>query len=187
MVLIQTQVASSYYTILPQKVEVRLILGSIPIKHGYLDWALNESMRTMTVTPRIGRIPNQDILVNGTYVVPKGIPVMMALHEIHHDKKLWGDPEVFRPERFDPTSDEFKSRHRYAFMPFGGGARKCIGYRFALMEMKTALIVLYRKFKFTIDTAKTSEPVRCDFHVTQDPIGGVYMKAHLRTDFQTAA
>jgi cytochrome P450 len=66
---------------------------------------------------------------------------MLSPFATHRDPSLWPDPEAFDPERFTPERSE--GRPRYAYYPFGGGPRQCIGNHFALMEAQiiTALMV----------------------------------------------
>jgi cytochrome P450 len=64
---------------------------------------------------------------------------------MHRDPVLWDRPEVFDPERFRPENVE--KRHRYSFLPFGGGPRLCIGDQFAMMELQFMLAMLLRRFR----------------------------------------
>jgi len=64
--------------------------------------------------------------------VNRGDHVFVPIYAVHHHKMLWDDPEVFDPERFAPEA--VRGRHRYSYLPFGAGARICIGMGFALLE-----------------------------------------------------
>jgi hypothetical protein len=68
--------------------------------------------------------------------------VYANVYAIHYDQELWGpeDPHIFFPERHE------RKRHPLAYLPFGAGPRKCIGMRFALIEMKILLVRLLREY-----------------------------------------
>ena len=113
----------------------------------------------------------------GEYKIGKGDEVMMSPYVMHHDPKYWDDPETFNPDRF--SSENSKGRDRYAYYPFGGGPRFCIGSNFALLEMQLVLALLCQKFAFSIDPAHKleMEPL-----VTLRPKGGMPLTIKLRSD-----
>ena len=97
--------------------------------------------------------------------IPKGTAVIVPVMSIHQDPKIWEDPMNFRPERYklqkvniisimivthyDRFSvEEKEKRPQLCHLPFGWGPRNCIGMRFALMEIKMALISILQKYKF---------------------------------------
>ena len=70
--------------------------------------------------------------------IPEDSPVIIPVYSVQRDPTIFPDPEKFIPDRFSPTAKQ--SRNPYAFMPFGHGPSSCIGMRFAMMQMKLALI-----------------------------------------------
>jgi cytochrome P450 len=63
----------------------------------------------------------------------------------HRDPATWARPEAFEPERFAPGSSA--NRHRYAYFPFGGGARHCIGNQFAILEAQLIIAMMAQKYR----------------------------------------
>ena len=118
----------------------------------YLDRVLCEVLRLYTPGYLIHRRCKEACTVNGLNI-PAGVDVFMPPYVLHRDPTLWPDPEKFDPDRFSPENREGQAP--YSYMPFGMGPRQCIGYRFALLEMKSAMIKVLSKVKFreTADTA----------------------------------
>ncbi|MCB9348376.1 MAG: cytochrome P450 [Lewinellaceae bacterium] len=90
----------------------------------------------------------------GDLPLPKGSRVVAYIYGIHRRPSLWDDPEAFRPERF--SRERKKEYHPFAFMPFGGGPRLCIGNNFALMEMQLVLVKILQRYK--LESAPGFEP-----------------------------
>lgn len=93
---------------------------------------------------------------NTNYTMPKGMRVFISVYDIHHHPDIYENPKKFNPNRFSP--EESEARPACTFMPFGDGPRSCLGYRFGLLQIKTALIKLLQNFEFSI-SAKTSVPL----------------------------
>jgi cytochrome P450 len=102
-----------------------------------------EAMRLYPPVWSIGREAIADVNIGG-YRIPKGGSVFISQWVVHRDPALYPDPERFDPGRW--TGDV--QRPRFAFFPFGGGPRICIGNRFAMMEAKLILAVLAQRFAF---------------------------------------
>lgn len=81
----------------------------------------------------------------GPYTIPKGTAALVCPYLLHRDPTNWPDPERFDPDRFAPGGEK-DQLHSYAYLPFGGGPRLCIGNQFALMEMQILLAMLVRDF-----------------------------------------
>jgi cytochrome P450 len=102
----------------------------------------------------------------GDLVVPKGTVVGISPFVIHRNPRLWDNPEGFDPERFAKSKAE--ARNKYAYLPFGGGPRFCIGNAFAMMEMQVIVpMVLARTrldlvpgFRLELDPSVTLRPKR---------------------------
>lgn len=81
----------------------------------------------------------------GTYEVEVGTPVTIPVYAIHHDPQYFPDPEHYDPERF--SEENKNTRHRHSYLPFGDGPRICLGFRFALMQVKAGLATVIRNFE----------------------------------------
>lgn len=140
-------------------------------EYNYVLWVCNETLRMLPPVPTYPREASKDLNICG-YDVPAGTAVFVSAYAIHHDEKHYADPLVFRPERWDPNGKEQQERHPNAFLPFGYGARKCIGYRFALQEMQLTLIRLYSEFTFKLDPSMPL-PLQLEPGITMTPWGGI--------------
>ena len=96
----------------------------------------------------IGREATQDLELGG-YRVKKGYTIFMSQWVNHRDPRYFPEPEAFRPERWDEGLA--KKIPKYAYYPFGGGQRVCIGNTFALMEAAIILAAVGQRFRFTVD------------------------------------
>jgi cytochrome P450 len=117
-----------------------------------------------------GRIALEDVQLGG-YTVPKGSTLFISPYVMHHLPQYFADPEAFQPERF--TAQFEKSLPKYAYMPFGGGTRVCIGNSFAMMEAQLILATVAQQFRLTLATDK---PVRYNAQITLTPVDGIPMR-----------
>lgn len=120
----------------------------------YLTRVLKETMRLYPAAPLMGRRAVTETEIDG-HVVPAGADVLIAPWVTHRHPAHWTDPDRFDPDRFTP--DRETARHRYAWLPFGGGPRACIGRHFSMLESVLALAVLLREYD--IETPDTDVPV----------------------------
>ena len=97
------------------------------------EFAFKESLRMIPPVPSIPRRALKDFEFMG-YKIPKGTTVSINPTVTHMMPEYWENPEIFDPMRFTPENS--KGRHKYAWVPFGGGAHMCLGLHFAYMQMK---------------------------------------------------
>lgn len=144
----------------------------------YVRAILSESLRLYPQPPiLIRRSLSEDTLPGGLngdpngYPIGKGADLFISVWNLHRSPHLWKDPDTFRPERFSETfkNEAFNGAWAgyrpeaggsamypnevasdFAFIPFGGGARKCIGDQFALFEATIAMAMLLQKFTFRL-------------------------------------
>ncbi|MEU7724907.1 cytochrome P450 [Streptomyces sp. NPDC040724] len=134
----------------------------------YLTRVLKEAMRLYPAAPVIGRKAVADTRI-GEHTVPAGADVILAPWVTHRHPEHWPDPDRFDPERFTPEAEA--ARPRYAWFPFGGGPRACIGQHFSMLESVVALAMILRAYEFeAVDTEipvgagitlRTDGPARC--------------------------
>ncbi|KAI8137587.1 cytochrome P450 [Fennellomyces sp. T-0311] len=105
-----------------------------------------ETSRLIPVVPLTSRVTAKDVILKGQ-VIPKNTYIALSPIVNHHNKELWGeDAEEFRPGRWD--EEAAAKAGPYDYLPFLAGGRQCIGYRFALIELKIILAILITKFHF---------------------------------------
>ncbi|XP_062187946.1 cytochrome P450 734A5-like isoform X2 [Phragmites australis] len=124
-----------------------------------LGMIVNETLRLYPPAVAIIRKTKRDVELGGC-VVPAGTEILIPIMAVHHDTNVWGaDATEFNPARFaDSEAGNNRPRHPMAFMPFGGGARVCIGQNLALMEVKVALAVVLQRCEFRLSPAYVHAP-----------------------------
>ncbi len=133
----------------------------------YTEQVITETLRIYPTVWLLGREAIEPTEVAG-YQIPVGATVYMSQWVIHRDPRFFEDPLVFRPERWEDNLA--KKLHRYAYFPFGGGPRICIGNGFALMEATLLLATIARRFRPRVPTDAKITPLAT---MTLRPIGGV--------------
>ena len=138
----------------------------------YLDCVIKEAQRLNPPVALANRECDEDYDLNGIHIT-KGTEVQIPIYALHHDPDAWEDPEKFDPERFQgPAKD---TQHAFQFLPFGAGPRNCIGMRFALMEIKVALVKILMKYKF-VRSPETQVPLIIHAGGTLTPRDGVMVR-----------
>lgn len=140
----------------------------------YCRMVLQETLRIRPSAWQLPRTAIADDEIDG-YHIPAGTTITALIYMCHYHPEEWDRPEEFDPERFQPTNTE--KRHKFAYMPFGAGQRKCIGLDFALMEGQLALAMVAQRYKVFKTNPNLAEP---QLSTTLRPKGGVFVKLENR-------
>lgn len=136
----------------------------------FLDTIIKESLRLYPPIHVGNRRAADDVEVEG-YPVPKDNRVMYSIYLSHRDPAHWDDPEAFCPARFDRAQTK-SSPPAFAYLPFGGGPRNCIGATFAQVEAKAVLGKILREFDLELLPGR----VQSHMGATLEPRPGVKMR-----------
>ena len=137
----------------------------------YTMQVVQETMRLYPPAWIFSRKPIADDTLEGGYRLPVGNGVLICPYLLHRNPKFWENPDTFDPDHFLP--ERVKQRPTYAYLPFGGGPRLCIGNNFALMEMQIVLVHLVRAFDFRTTRRDVIVP---EPGITLRPKGGLRLR-----------
>jgi cytochrome P450 len=140
-----------------------------------LDLVIKESLRLVAPVPEMPRLAVKDTEVLGHHI-PAGSMVGVSPMLNHHLDECWTEPRRFDPERFSDDRREDKA-HRFAWLPFGGGAHKCIGMRFGMLEVKALLHEMLRAYRWRLPA---DYHARWDYVALPVPIDGLPVRLHPR-------
>lgn len=140
----------------------------------YARRVFEETLRLYPPAHTISRRAVGDDVMGGVKV-PAGSLVSISAYVTHRSPKLWPDPNRFDPERFTPQNSA--GRHRFAYVPFGGGPRICIGMPFAIAEAQIILATLARSFKVKLLPDRPVQPVGM---ITLRAKGGIWATVEKR-------
>jgi cytochrome P450 len=129
-------------------------LGDLP-RLQYAEMVINESMRLYPPAYAIGREALEHCILGG-YHIPAGATILMSQWVTQRDPRHFDQPEAFRPERWE--HDLAKRLPKYAYFPFGGGPRLCIGNTFAMMENVLILARTAQQFRFAVAPGQEVTP-----------------------------
>jgi len=139
-------------------------------KLGYTRQVIDEGMRLYPPAYIVSRILKENTEIEGV-PVPAGATLYMSIYGLHRSPRHWESPRQFDPDRFSP--EKVKDRPNGIYMPFGAGARMCIGNHFAIMEMQILLAYLVRAFDWEIGSDK---PIEFQPLLTLKPRHGIQMR-----------
>jgi cytochrome P450 len=158
------------------RAELARVLGGRPPsvadlpRLGYTRMVIDEVMRLYPPAWLISRKAKEEDVIGG-YRIPAGATVALSPWVTHRHPECWDAPDAFDPERF--TSERAAHRPRFAYFPFGGGPRLCIGNTFALTEAQLVLATVAQRYRLELlpGWEPTPEPL-----VTLRPRGGLPMR-----------
>ena len=109
--------------------------------------------------------------------MPAGSLVFIIPFVVHRRPQLWPDPEAFDPERF--TAERVAARPRFAYLPFGGGPRQCIGNQFAMLEASLILAMIAQRYQVQLTGGQriAAQPL-----ITLRPKPGIHARLVARGD-----
>ncbi len=134
---------------------------------GYFKQVIDETLRLYPPIHVGNRVSTENLAVCG-YDIPQGQRVMVSYYANHHDETHWPEPERFDPGRFEPG----RQHTPYSYLPFGGGARNCLGANFAQVEAKVVLARIFQSYELTL----TRPRVHVHMGATLEPRPGVFMR-----------
>ena len=134
----------------------------------YLSAVVSETLRLNPVVVFVSRHLKQPLELMG-YQLPAGTSLFPSIYSVHQREDIYPEPKQFKPERFID-----RSFSPYEYLPFGGGNRRCLGYAFALYEMKLVLATIMSQVEFELLDNQPIKATRRGF--TFSPAGGVKMK-----------
>jgi cytochrome P450 len=138
-----------------------------------VEWCFKEALRINPPVPSIPRRLVRDVEFGG-YTIPAGTTVNVSPGYTHKMPELWSNPHAFEPDRFSDQRAEDR-RHKFAWVPFGGGAHMCIGLHFAYMQTKVFMYRLLMNYRFHLD-----EGYKADFQIMPIPKPKDGLPIHLR-------
>jgi len=119
------------------------------------EYAFKEALRINPPVPAMPRETVREVTFGG-HRIPKGTIIGISTVAVHRDPEVWDDPTTFDPMRFSAEGGA-RTRHRYAWVPFGGGAHMCLGLHFAYMQMKVIMAHLLPHYEIDLPDGYRTE------------------------------
>jgi len=157
----------------------RVLDGRVPVfadlpALGYTERVIKESLRLYPPAWGLARTVIKEFEVGG-YRIPAGANVVMSTWVMHHNSRYFPEPEKFEPDRWLP--ERAQKLPKFAYFPFGGGPRQCIGASFALMEATLLLATIAQKYQFRAEPGHIVTPTPS---FTLRPKQGIRMRREKR-------
>ena len=144
----------------------------------YTRMVVDEALRLYPPAWGFSRLALADDRI-GDYRVPAGSLVFIIPFVVHRRPQLWPDPERFDPERF--TADRVAARPKFAYLPFGGGPRQCIGNQFAMVEASLILAMIAQRYQVQLTPG---QHIAADPLITLRPKPGIRVRLAARSPAQ---
>ncbi|KAK5135328.1 hypothetical protein LTR08_005432 [Meristemomyces frigidus] len=121
----------------------------------FLDKYVKEMQRRHNPAYQPARTAQVDMILPGGYKLAKGSVAVAAIHHLHMNPATWDNPQHFDPDRWD--MEKVKHRHKAAYIPFCAGQRMCIGFNFALLEVKILMCKLVWRYQWLKEGEPSAE------------------------------
>ncbi|XP_058979471.1 cytochrome P450 4e2-like [Musca domestica] len=124
----------------------------------YLDMVLKETLRIYPSVPLVARAVKEDIEINNKFI-PKGTTLLLFLMSLGYNEDNFPDPYRFDPERFSGLREDQSTYNPFECVPFSAGPRNCVGQKYAILEFKTVISKIIRKFEIlpALDDLKSED------------------------------
>jgi cytochrome P450 len=142
----------------------------------YVERVIKEAMRLYPPVYVLFREPTTDVDLAG-YTIPEGTTIALSQWAVHRSPRFWDDPEAFDPDRWTP--ERRAARPRFAYFPFGGGPRHCIGKHLAMLEAQSIVATTARRYRLAY---AGDEPIDLRPSLTMHPQDGMPMRVIERED-----
>jgi cytochrome P450 len=142
----------------------------------YTEMIVREAIRLFPPAPFFARQPAEDVTV-GEWEIPKGSLIVVSTYALQRDPRFFTEPDQFNPDRFATGWEE--RIPRFAYLPFGGGPRVCIGNGFAIMETRLVLATVAQRCKLSLEPNEEIAPTQL---VTLRPSRAVRMRVEKRAE-----
>lgn len=103
--------------------------------------------------------------------IPSGSTILVNSYLLHRDARVFPEPDIYRPERFLPSSKKVPC---YAFIPFSAGSRNCIGWRFATIIIKVAVLSVLRSYR--VEAVEREDQLRLTSELVMGNVNGIQLK-----------
>ncbi|XP_050427251.1 cytochrome P450 4C1-like [Adelges cooleyi] len=148
-------------------------------KMEYLERVIKETMRLYPAAPILARKIKNEMMI-GKYLIPADTNILIPINSLHLNPHYYKEPELFNPDNFLP--EVCRSRHPYAYLPFSAGSRSCVGMKYAMFQMKTAISTLVRSFRFSpSEKCPLQRDLRITYAVVLKFVDGCYVNIESRT------
>lgn len=117
----------------------------------FVEHCIKETLRLYPSVPMYGRNLDEDLDLDGK-IVPAGSNVNIMVIQLNRDPKYFKDPEEFIPERFDESNE--RNENAFVYVPFSAGPRNCVGQKFAMLELKSAICNVVKNFELVPSDVK---------------------------------
>jgi cytochrome P450 len=141
----------------------------------YAEAVLSEAMRLYPPTWIFVRVALAADRLPSGLELPAGAKLYLSQYVLHRSPRYFPEPDRFDPARFEDAPPA--SRPEFAYFPFGGGVRLCIGKPFALLEGVLALTSIARRYQLSLEPGP---PIAANPGITLRPLGPLRMRVHVR-------